>query len=114
MAHGCDDERISKLGLGGESMSQQAVEIGPILREVYGECLPDSAFEGRHHIWKFDWSIVHTDQAEFMRGINELKGCIGHSEVHLILGQLIYRALDGREAEAAFLQAVFGEVPHAE
>lgn len=93
-------------------MSQEAVEIGPVIQEVYGIRRPDSEFEGDYHHLSFDWSMLETDLESFIGELRGLSEAIGPRAVKDIVGQLIWRVPEGIEAEKSFLRALFGEARH--
>ncbi|WP_438491051.1 hypothetical protein [Paenibacillus sp. IHBB 3054] len=91
-------------------MSQQTVEISPIICKIWGDRRPDSDYEGYCHHLGFDWSNFETDLDTFIEKLRGLYPIIGPVVVKDIAVQLTWRVLEGKEAEASFLQAVFGEV----
>lgn len=93
-------------------MNQQACEIGPVIQEIWGIRRPDSDYEGNYHHLGFDWSIFETDLEAFIGRLRGLCEAIGPVAVKDIVGQLMWRVPDGREAERSFLKAAFGEVFH--
>ncbi|MNB71338.1 hypothetical protein D3C75_179010 [compost metagenome] len=91
-------------------MSKTPIDIRPVIQELWGGRQPNSNFEGLYHHLEFDWSIFDTDFDSFIEKLRVLHEFIAPAAVTNVFSQLIYRILEGKEAEADFLQAVFGEV----